>query len=134
MASPHVSMQHIVAHGKTWIFQVQATNGHFLSLILVYRDSDSIIGIRGNCTISPLNFPVKIVASRTFTVILLINKRVPLHNLGGYKLRKRTTGEQIFNRRLCGGIPIGKCTVSFSSTVVSIDLKDIQSPGNKCCI
>jgi len=44
--------------GKTWIFQVQATNGHCLSLIGI-GDSDGIIGIRGNCTISPLNFPVK---------------------------------------------------------------------------
>jgi len=104
---------------------------------------DGIIRIRGNWTISPLNFPLKIVASRTFPIILLITKCVPLHNLGGYKLRRRITGDPIFNRRLCGGIPgismefknsVGKLTVSFSSTVVLVHLKDIKSPGNKCCI
>ena len=45
--------------------------------------------------ISPSNFPVKIVASRIFPVILLMTKRVPLHNLGGFKLQRRIIGEPI---------------------------------------
>jgi len=41
------------------------------SLLNGIGDSDAISGIRGNRTISPLNFPDKIVASRIFSVIFL---------------------------------------------------------------
>ncbi|GFU70324.1 hypothetical protein TNCV_2106631 [Trichonephila clavipes] len=102
-------------------------------------DSDDINQTRGNRMISPLNFTVKIFASRSFLVSLLMKKHVPSHNLGGFKLHSKITSEPIYNRRLSGGIPdisrefknsAGKFTVLFSSTIVSIDLKGIGSPGN----
>ncbi|GFV34160.1 hypothetical protein TNCV_5046941 [Trichonephila clavipes] len=82
---------------------------------------------------------VKMSASRHFPVNLLMNKHVPLHKLGGFKVRSKITSEPIFSRRLCGGIPdisrelknsAGEFQVLFSSTIMSIGLKGIGSYGN----
>lgn len=68
-------------------------------------------------------------------MIFLTTKCVPLHNRGGFKLRKRIIGEPILSQNLYGGIPgmsrefknsIGKFTDPFSSSTVSI--------GNNYCI
>ena len=67
------------------------------SLLNGIGDSDGINWIRN--TISPLNFPVKIVALRTFPVIILMTKRVPLHNLGGFKLRRRIIESTVGRRK-----------------------------------
>lgn len=91
--------------------QVQAAYGQCLALRLIYSHSEGqtnkieAFGIHGKGTISPSNLAVKIVASRTFPVIPFMIQRIPLHNLGGFKLSNRIIGEPIFNRRLCGGLP-----------------------------
>ncbi|GFW91223.1 transposable element Tcb2 transposase [Trichonephila clavipes] len=76
-----------------------------LILSIPRRYSDGISGIRGNRAVSSLNFTIKMVASRSFPIILLMTKRVLLHNLGVFKLRRRITSETILKRRLGGGIP-----------------------------
>jgi len=47
------------------------------------------IGIRGSNTSSPRNLPFKILASITFFINFLMTNRVPLHSLGGFKLRSK---------------------------------------------
>ncbi|GFS84720.1 uncharacterized protein TNCV_4608231 [Trichonephila clavipes] len=64
-----------------------------------------MIGMRGIRTLSPLASPIKIVA---FTLCLpssVIHNRVPLHNLGTFKLRINKTGTPTFNSNLCDDIP-----------------------------
>lgn len=87
-------------------------------------DSDGIIRIRHNRTISSLSFRFNRVDSRIFLVIFLMTKRVPWHN----------RGEPIFNRKLCDSIPgiskefrnsIGKFTQSSRFD---------RSSSNSCCM
>ncbi|GFU51416.1 hypothetical protein TNCV_1273781 [Trichonephila clavipes] len=59
----------------------------------------SIIRIRGNRTSSPLNFPVKIVASITLFIIFLTESLVPLQSRGGFMFRRSMMGTTIFNVR-----------------------------------
>ncbi|GFV09943.1 hypothetical protein TNCV_4884771 [Trichonephila clavipes] len=59
--------------------------------------SVGIIRIRGNRTSSPLNFPVKIVASITLFIIFLTESLVPLQSRGGFMFRRSMMGTPIFN-------------------------------------
>ncbi|GFU32387.1 hypothetical protein TNCV_2009261 [Trichonephila clavipes] len=67
--------------------------------------SVGIIGIRGSRTSSPLNFPVKIVASITLFIIFLTESLVPLQSRGGFMFRRSMMGTPIFNVGTCGGMP-----------------------------
>ncbi|GFW70550.1 hypothetical protein TNCV_1623831 [Trichonephila clavipes] len=95
---PHVNMQHIVAHSRNMDFlspSIKWTLYGFQIYLWSSQkpnesgNSDDISAICGNRTISPLNFTVKLFASSSFSVIVLMTKRVPLHNLGGFKLCSR---------------------------------------------
>ncbi|CAD7003005.1 unnamed protein product [Ceratitis capitata] len=110
------------------------------SLVNGMGESVGIIGIRGNKTVSPLNFPTKIVALLAFPVILVITRRVSLHSLEGSQLRSRMIGDPRHQSKVvCSGISemsnefensIGKFTTSSSSTVAPIDFNDIRRRGN----
>ncbi|CAI9734263.1 Hypothetical predicted protein [Octopus vulgaris] len=53
------------------------------------------VGIRGICgmkTTSPLALPVRMVASKTLSIILLIVSHVPLRSLGEFRFLKSVTG------------------------------------------
>lgn len=96
---------------ETRILQLQATNSHRLpcDLFIVIAkakriencillkgkvDSDGVICIQGNRTTSPLNFPVNIVASNTFPVILLMT--ILMYRciiFGGFRLRNRPVNQ-----------------------------------------
>jgi hypothetical protein len=64
-----------------------------------------IIGIRGNNTFSPRNLPFKMIASIKFFINFLMTNRMPLQNYGGFKLRRKITGDSTFSCKLCGGLP-----------------------------
>lgn len=116
---------------------VQAANWHwdlFMDIAIAKRtgnrslsndtgDSDGTSAIRGNMTISLLNFPVfKNISGdpsdgQTCAVAQARWMR---------KLRRRIIDGPIFNRKLCSGIAdtfeefkhsVGKCTATFSSTM-----------------
>jgi len=61
--------------------------------------------MRRNKTMSPLNFPLNIVAFMTFSIIFLIINLVSLKSLGFVYVPKQNLGEPIFKRKLCAGNP-----------------------------
>jgi len=66
--------------------------------------SNGTLGIK---TVSPAAHPDRIRASTKNLFSLVIRKRVPLHNLGGFKFVNNITGIPNFNVNLCGGKPVG---------------------------
>ena len=138
----HASVKLTPHHFNVWpcaLFMVMLY-ANFTGNCNLLKQSESsfdIRGILGMNTDFPFSLPTIISASITLFRSCLTHSLVPLHSFGELRFLKSMIGDPTFNLRKCNGIPgafnefknsVGKFTLSFSLTIVSINLYVFSSP------